>query len=712
MHGHGPGFVADLALVLAVAGVVGIVARRLNQPTILAYLLAGFVVGPYLPVPLFADAERVETLAEFGVVLVMFAIGVEFSIGKLIRVMPTSGVTGLIQVGFLAWCGFAVALAMGASNVEAIFIAGALSISSTMVVTGIFAEGSVSEDVRTSVLGVLVIQDVLAIVLIAALTGVASGGGLEMGALLIVLSKLGAVLLGLLGVGLMVVPRLVRRVYRMGSRELLVVFVVGLCFGIGHLAELLGYSVALGAFVAGVLVAESGKGERIEHLIVPLRDVFAAVFFVSIGMSFNPSVVVSELPTALALTAVVIFGHLLSVTTAGILSGSGLRRSLASALALGQIGEFAFIIAGLGISAGVVRREVQPILLTVAVLTAFTTPLAVRYTEPILRFVDHKMPSGFHRVVGLYEQWFARLRSRSAAGTRSRAAGAIRLALIDAAVAVLLLAFGLTWFEELRDALAGLLTWSTGSAGALIGVALVLLILPLLYGLAKNVLVLSSVLADAVIATGASSSERRVVRRIVRDTVHITATLAMGVPAAAILRPELPAPIGLPIVLALAGAFLYALLRDAGGLESELRSGAERMARELARRSRHDSSTDLVSVEVPVPSSVPAEVRDGLPFPGFEAVQLWTVPEGSWAASSTLANLDLRAATGVVILTIQRPDGLVTLPTGTETIRSGDVLGLWGAPAAMEHALRLLEGGATEAEKEPDALRSGPLAAN
>jgi monovalent cation:H+ antiporter-2, CPA2 family len=690
VHDYGPGFVADLALVLAVAGVTGVVARRFRQPTILAYLMAGFVVGPYLPVPLFADAERVETLAELGVVLVMFAVGLEFSITKLLRVLPTSGVTGLIQVGFLGWCAYAVASMLGSSSLEATFVAGSLCISSTMVVSRIFAEQPVPQEVRSSVLGVLVVQDVLAIVLIAALTGVASGGGLEFRDLLLVLSKLGAVLVALLVFGLLIVPRLVRWVSKLGSDELLIVFVVGLCFSLGHLASSLGYSVALGAFVAGVLVAESGLAEKVEHQIVPLRDVFGAVFFVSVGMSFNPSVVVAQLPVALALTAVVILGHLVSVTTAGVLVGGGLRRSLASALALGQIGEFAFIIVGLGIGAGVVRPQMQPVLLAVALLTAFTTPLAIRHTEPILRWVDHHLPSRVHRLIVLYEQWFASIGTRSSGHIRSRASSAIRFALVDAAVAVLLLACALTWFEELRSALGEATGASERVAGALVGVLIVLLVIPLLYGLARNVLVLSSVIADLVAEAGPQGSDRRTVHRLVRDTVHITATLAVGLPAAAVLRPELPAPIGLPIVLAIAGAFSWVLVRNAGGLESELRSGAERMARELSRQSRSQSSLDPAKTPDPPPAA--ADDETGLPFPGFEAVQLFKVPEDVWPENTTLADLDLRAATGVVVLTIQRGESLVTLPTGAEPIRSGDVLGLWGAPTYMDQALRLLAG--------------------
>ncbi len=693
---HGASFVADFALVLAVAGVTGVVARRFRQPTILAYLVAGFVVGPYLPVPLFADAERVEALAEFGVVLVMFAIGVEFSLAKLVRVLPVSGLTGIIQVGFLAWCGFAVATMLGWTKVESIFLACSLSISSTMIVTRVFAEQPVPEDVRANVLGILVIQDVLAIVMIAALTGVAAGSGLALNALLIVLAKLAAVLVGLLTIGLLIVPRTIRWIDTLQADEPLIVFVIGLCFSVGYLAEALGYSVALGAFVAGVLVAESDCGERVEHLIVPLRDIFGAVFFVSVGMSFDPSLVLPYLPTALALTVVVIVGHLVSVTAAGVLTGGGLRKSLFSALSLGQIGEFAFIIAALGIGAGVVHKSLQPILLMVAVLTAFTTPLMIRSAATVLRFVDHRLPRRFHRLVGLYEQWFARVRKTSSTGANSagRAGKALRNVVVDAAAAVLLIAITLSWFEQLHAGLSKLTGWSGELVSATIFGACFVGVLPLLFGLARSALTLSASVADLVVeASLPGSSGRRLARRLVRSTVHIVVTLAVGIPAVAVLRPQLPGPFGLPIVLAVAAGFVVALIRDARGLEPELRSGAERIARELARRSRAAPGTSSggKAASAPPPAA-PAATKRPLAFPGFEAVRPWKVPAGARADGATLADIDLRAATGVIVLTIQRGSQLIALPTGVETLHAGDVLGLWGPPAAFETAHELLDG--------------------
>ena len=281
-------FVVDLAIVLSVAGVTSVLARLLGQPSILGYLLAGFIVGPYIPIPVFADPQRVQELAEFGVLLVMFAIGLEFRISKLMSVLPLSGLTGLIQVSFLVWCGFSVGHLIGWNTVQSVFLGASIAISSTMIVSKVFEDHPPAPQVRQYVLGVLVVQDVLAIVLIAATTAIAAGGGLAPMQLVTTIGGLAAVLFGMLVGGMLVVPRLMRAVVRLRSPEISAVVSVGLCFGLAELAATFGYSVALGAFIAGMLVAESGQGVTVEHLIRPLRDVFAAVFFVSVGMTVDP----------------------------------------------------------------------------------------------------------------------------------------------------------------------------------------------------------------------------------------------------------------------------------------------------------------------------------------------------------------------------------------------------------------------------------------
>lgn len=491
-------FSADLAVVLAVAAVTAILARVAKQPSVLGYLFAGLLVGPYIPLPVFADHERIEAMAEFGVVLVMFAVGLEFRVAKLKEVLPTSGLTALLQVAFLFWCGMSLGRALGWSTVEGIFLGASICISSTMVVSRVFAERPVGVDVRSNVLGILVIQDIVAIVLVAAMTAVAAGGGLAPRELALTLGKLALVLLGILGVGVFVVPRLIQKVSKTRSSELLVVVAVGLCFGIAELAAELGYSVALGAFVAGMLVAESGRGHKVEHLVAPLRDVFAAIFFVSIGMTVDPKLAWQYLPVALLVFAAVVIGQLVSVSLAGVLSGNGLRRSMTAGLALGQIGEFSFILAGIGISAKVVRVELQPILVTVAVLTAFTTPLALGAAPRLIELVDRVLPPPLWRMINLYEDWIGRFRANTAQRSVPKMRRAIRTLILEAVGFTAVL--GVTTWGHARAT-----TWLTMhtalgrsvAKGAVIGAVLTVLA-PLVLSGVKNTLAFARLLADVV----------------------------------------------------------------------------------------------------------------------------------------------------------------------------------------------------------------------
>ena len=372
---HSSSFVTDLSVVLGVAAVAALVFRWMRQPALLGYLVAGLLIGPYIPIPIFADPGRVQALSEFGVILVMFSVGLEFSIRRLVRVLPRSGITGLVQMSFMLWSGFGVGRLLDWSVVESIFFGSALAISSTMVVAKVFDEEKPDRRLRELVFGVLVVQDVVAVALIAALTAIASGSSVSTEEIAKVVGTLAVVLVAMVVVGMPVVPRIIRAIVRAGSSEVTVVGVCGACFGLAVLAESLGYSVALGAFLAGMLVAESGRAVRIEKMIVPIRDLFAAVFFVSIGMLVDPLIAWEHIDVALAVSALVIVGQLLSVTTAGVFCGNGLRRSVRAGLALGQIGEFSFILAALGMSVGLLPAEGRDLILAGALLSIMINPL-------------------------------------------------------------------------------------------------------------------------------------------------------------------------------------------------------------------------------------------------------------------------------------------------------------------------------------------------
>ncbi len=678
---HGVTFVADLAVVLGVAALTGVIAGGLGQPTVLGYLAAGLIVGPSVPVPVFADPERVASLAEFGVVLVMFAIGLEFRVGKLMRVLPTSGLTGLVQISFLAWAGFTLGVLLGWSTVEAVFLGGCLCISSTMLVSKVFAQQPIEADIRDHVLGVLVIQDVAAIALIAAMTGVAAGGGLEPAELAVTLLRLAGVLLGLLVGGVLLVPPLMRRVVGLGSSEILAVTAVGLCFGMALLAEHLGYSVALGAFIAGIVVAESGEGQTVEHLLAPLRDVFAAIFFVSIGMGVNPIEAWDNVGTSLIVAGVVVVAQLISVSAAGILSGLGQRRSIIAGVALGQIGEFAFIIAAIGAGAGVVRASLQPVVVTVAVLTAFTTPFLLKRAGRVAAIIDHHTPHRIQRLLCLYEAWLERARGAlpdpAQLPARRRA---LRSLALDAVGLVLAGALLVVWLPDLAHGLANRVgTTEALGAAVVVGTAMVLLS-PLAVGLVRNSDVLARMLAQRVAPEGENASAgERAAASALRATTHLMLVLVLGAPAMAVMRPFTGGPYGLAVLsvgLVVAAALVW---RAAGRVDIETRSGTGHLVARLAARA--------APVGAPPIDHTP-------PTAGVSALYPVALASGDAAVGRTLAEVDLRALTGATVVNIRRGGAAVVLPGGKEVLGAGDVLELTGTADALQRAEAALRRGA------------------
>ncbi|MEZ4454083.1 MAG: cation:proton antiporter [Nannocystaceae bacterium] len=344
-------FLDDLMIILGVSAIFTVVFQKLRQPLVLGYILAGLAVGEHTPGVRVHDEALVHALSELGVILLMFSIGIEFSIRKIARIGLTAGLTALLEVGLMISLGYLVGQLFGWTDLESLFAGACLGISSTMLVAKAFEEKKLKGGFTEVVFAVLVFEDMIAILLLAILTAVASGNGMSPYDFAITVGKL----LGFLGVllvgGLLIVPRLLRLVAALGQPETLLVASVSVCFAMAVLAEKAGYSVALGAFLGGLLISESGHGHKVEHELRPLRDVFAAIFFVSVGMTIDPRLVAENWLPVVVLTAVVLAGKTAGVSLGSFLTGSSLRTSVRSRMSLAQIGEFSFIIATLGMTA-------------------------------------------------------------------------------------------------------------------------------------------------------------------------------------------------------------------------------------------------------------------------------------------------------------------------------------------------------------------------
>jgi len=674
-----------IAVVLCVAAVTTVLFQRLRQPVVLGYILAGLIVGPYLPVPLVADPGIVQTLSELGVILLMFSLGLEFSLRKLFAVGPTAGLTAVIQCSIMVWLGFVVGRAFGWTTLESIFAGALIAISSTTIIAKAFDEQGIRGRLRELVVGVLIVEDLIAILLMAMLTAVSTGSGLSAWELALTTGRLVAFLTGLVAIGLLVVPRVIRAVVGLNRPETTLVASVGICFAIALLAQSFGYSVALGAFLAGSLVAESGKEMEVEHLVQPVKDVFAAIFFVSVGMLIDPAIIARYWFAIVVFTVVVIVGKIVSVAMGAFLTGNGTRTSVQAGMSLAQIGEFSFIIASLGLSLKATGDFIYPIAVAVSAITTLTTPLFIRASDPAATFVDRKLPKPLQTFVALYGSWVEQIREaprRQTFGANIRRL--IGLLLMDAALLVALvigtslaLRKGSLFLEEK----AGL---DQSLAEKLVIVGAVVLALPFLVGIVRVARRLAGELAAVALPHRAvgKTDLAAAPRRVLLVTLQLIIVLLVGVPIIAITQPFLRGFTGPLIVLGLLGVLGVAFWRSATNLQGHVRAGAQVIVEALAAQSHaktpghHPEPQALDQVQVLLPGL-------GTPTPVL-------LEETSPAVGKTLAQLNLRGLTGATVLAIHRGGGDVSVPTAGEVLRAGDVLALAGTHAAVEAAKGLL----------------------
>ncbi|HSM91772.1 MAG TPA: cation:proton antiporter [Anaeromyxobacteraceae bacterium] len=673
-----------LAVVLGAAAVTTVLFQRLRLPVVLGYVLAGVLVGPNVALAVVADPEVVRTLSELGVILVMFALGLDLSLRKLIAVAPTAGLTALVEVSLMLLLGYAAGRAMGWSAIECLFAGGVVAISSTTIVAKAFDEQGVRGPKRDLVIGILLAEDVAAVALLATLTAVGAGAGTSAGQVAQTVGKLVAFLLALVAAGIALVPRLVRAVVRLERPETTLVVSIGLCFAAALLARAAGYSTALGAFVAGVLVAESGQAHRIEPLVLPVRDVFAAVFFVSVGMELDPRLVAGHLPAVAVLTAVVLVGKVAGVAAGAFVTGAGVASAVTAGLTLAQIGEFSFIIAALGRSLGATSQVLYAVAVAVSAVTTLTTPWFIRGSGDVARAVDRWMPRPLQTYASLYASWIERIRSSrhpASHGARIRRL-ALALALDAGAVAGIVIgtAVAVRAAAPRLAAVAGVGRWGSRALVVAAGVALMA---PFAAGVIRVSRRLASTLAVAALpqARGGVTDLAAAPRRALVVTLQIGVLLFVGIPVVAVTQPFLGGPGGayaLAAVLLLLG---IAFWRSAANLQGHVRAGALVVAEALASGAR---SGRPVSDEETLD-----RVRRLLPGLG-EPVPV-RLREGSAAAGRTLAQLDLRGTTGATVLAIARGEEGIVAPSAQERLAAGDVLALAGTFEAVDAARRLLQ---------------------
>jgi len=386
--------IADLALILICAGIMTLVFKKLKQPLVLGYIVAGFIASPHFSLtPSVIDTASIHTWSDIGVIFLLFALGLEFSFKKIVKVGGPAVIAALTIIFGMIFLGFTVGSSFGWSKMDALFLGGMISMSSTTIIYKAFEDlGLAKKQFAGLVMSILILEDILAVVLMVVLSTVAVSNNFEGKELIFSVGKLVFFLVLWILVGIYLIPLLLRKAKKLMNDETLLVVALGLCFGMVVLAAKSGFSAAFGAFIMGSILAETIEAEHIEHLVKPVKDLFGAIFFVSVGMMVDPAMIAQYWLPIVIITLTVIVGQLVFATTGVLLSGQNLKTAMQCGFSLTQIGEFAFIIATLGVSLGVTGSFLYPIVVAVSVITIFLTPYMIRLAEPAYGFVYSHLP--------------------------------------------------------------------------------------------------------------------------------------------------------------------------------------------------------------------------------------------------------------------------------------------------------------------------------
>lgn len=421
--GHLPNLIVDLALILMTGVIVALIFKKIRQPLVLGYIIAGFIVGPYFTyVPSITDTQNIDTLAELGVIFLLFSLGLEFSFRKLIRVGGTASITALVEIVTVAGGGFFVGKLLGWSTMDSMFLGGMLASSSTTIIIRAFEElGVKTKQFARIVFGVLIVEDIVVILLMVLLSTVAVSQQIEGTAIVTTTLKLGLFLATWFVVGIFLLPTLFKLLKKFLDDETLLLLSLALCLTMVVGAVSVGFSAELGAFVMGSIIAETTLLEKVEHYFKPVKDLFGAIFFISVGMMIDPQTIYTYRWEVLIVTLLTLFGKLFATTFGALLSGQPLKQSIQVGMSMAQIGEFAFIVASLGLSLGVISDFLFPVAVGASAITTFTTPYLIKLSDPLYGKISKILP----------DKWITRLNRYSAGAQNIQAESTWKLVLRD-----------------------------------------------------------------------------------------------------------------------------------------------------------------------------------------------------------------------------------------------------------------------------------------
>ena len=660
----------DLGIIMLTAGFTSLVCKFLKQPVVLGYIVAGLLVGPYVfGSSWVSDEESVKIWGEIGVIFLLFSLGLEFSYKKLVK-MGTTALIGCftIVVGMMS-CGFLLGRAMGWDQMNSLFLGGMLCMSSTTIVFKALDDLGLRQQKFANIcFGILVVEDLFAVVLMVLLASLAVNQSFDGSEMAWEVGKLAAYLLFWFAAGLFLIPTLLRVCKQHLNDETLTIVALGLCLGMVLLAEGAGFSSALGAFVMGSILAETVEAEKIEHLLSPIKNMFGAVFFVSVGMMIDPALLLKYwLPISL-ITLLVICGQVIFASLGVVLSGQPLKTAMQAAFSLTQVGEFAFIIANFGTDKGVTEPFLYPVIVAVSVITTFLTPYTIRLAEPAYERVDKILPRRWKLMLDAYGH--SRSTQKEASLTQRYLGKAILPVVIYTIVSVFIATLYFTLLSDriatfVNDGVATVFSEPHLWIGRLVSLGLLFTVLsPLLYQIVNK----DKRNKDAGLLWEKGSMFTRGLL-IVFNAFRIVLVLAI---ITSCIGKIFDATIG--IVLAMGIAVFFFITRSS-------------KIQERSHLLEENFLTNLSAREIAMRQGKRAERKKAQEADDdFEDIHFGevTIPEGSSALGQSLRDLDLRNKTGVSVIRILRDTGNVNNPKATESFKPGDRVVVNGSVGDIE----------------------------
>lgn len=665
---HLPDLISDLGLILATAAIAVLIFKLLKQPLVLGYLVAGFLAGSEFDFfPTVKDMNSVNVWAEIGVIFLLFSLGLEFSFKKLMKVGGTASITALTQIIGMVALGYLVGYWMGWGKMNSLFLGVILSISSTTIILKTFDElGVKAQKFAGNVIGALIVQDILAILMMVLLSTVAVSQQFSGGELLQSVLKLVFFLIIWFTAGIFFIPTILKKAKHLLTDEMLLIVSLALCLLMVLFAANVGFSPALGAFIMGSIIAETTQAEHIEHLVKPVKDLFGAVFFVSVGMLIDPEMLVKYAIPVGILTIVVIFGQSFLSTIGTLISGQPLKQSVQTGMSLSQIGEFSFIIATLGMTLKVTSDFLYPTVVAVSAITTFTTPFMVKFSTPFSAYIEKQLPKKWAKRIERYSANTQAIRSES--NWRIVLRAYLIHVIIHSAIIVSIIVLSSTYVLPLLN----------GSKFAHIIAAFITLVIisPFLYALSLRRVAIEQVNELLKVRKYRGPIIMMVFLRAILTLVLLGFLLNIFFsPGIALVA----------LVFCLVLFWMFPKKLTARYYKIEERFIKNLNARELAKARR--SRSDLT------------------PWDGHMAT--FDIARESNIAGKTLEELKLREKLGINVAYIKRGEVIVNIPSKNERIFPGDEIGVIGTDVQVKELKVFLDQNETDAKpeiKEPDIV--------